>query len=223
MSDVEIKQFMEKNHPQFKDNLTLGKLLYQKAMNKNPVVRKMGSPFEVKIKEINTLKAGTKVAIRGLIAEIEQKTYVGCTECRKKVCDHNKGTKDIIVSNLLIGDDTEMIWASVFELNPSITVGQEVEVVGNIKEWNREKSVSAFEVKPVEKTVVPTTTPVAKPEKGSKEDKIRRVVAFVEGSEKASLDMIEAMCEGEGIRISDIESYVNINSLEGYVYSKKGN
>ena len=218
MSDVEVKVFMEKEYPKYKDNMTLGRFLYQKSQGKNSVVRALGSPFEVKIKEIKTLPSKSKVVFRGLVAEIQLQTYLGCPECRKRLCDHGKGSKEIIISKLLIGDDTDMIWSSVFEMDGGVTEGCVVEVVGVVREWNKERDVSIYEIRVVDEAKVLEVKPV----KGSDEDKVARIVKFIDTSLRAKLDMVLLMCENEGVSFDLVKKCVDVNYDVGEVFSRKG-
>jgi hypothetical protein len=134
--DAKVRKWMEQNYPMYKENLVLGRLLYAKAMNRNPIIRKVAGekPVEVQIKEIKSMKIKDRVCVKGVVVEVKESTYEGCAVCKKSVsknCGCGKGTKIYRVVSFLIGDDTSMIWASGFDL-PQMSVGNEVQIVGTV-------------------------------------------------------------------------------------------
>jgi RecG-like helicase len=221
MSEVDkavVMEWAKLNYPNVTGNYVLCELLYLKAMNKNPVVRAMNSPFEVKIKEIRGLIAKTKVAFKGLVAESQIETYDGCPECKRKNCSHGKEAVVLSITKMLIGDDSDMIWVSFFEMKNVIKDGTEVEVIGVVKDWNSEKSVSGFELKVAEKKAVPVVEAKPVVSKGSKEDKINRIVQFVEGSRKVTLQMFKTMVQNEGLDFNEVAKLVVVDVPSNAVY-----
>ena len=219
VSDAEIAKFLAEKYPQVKNNIKFGRMLYDKAMNKNAVIRSMGTPFEIQIKEIRGLTAKSKVAFKGIVAEVQKDSYKGCPECRKKICkDHDKTPVDIVITRMLIGDDSDMIWVSAFGLSDDVKDGMEVTVVGSVKEWNGERSVGAFEVKPV--AVVASKPVEVKPSvaKGSVEEKTKQIVDFVESSQRVALNVFKSMVDGNGLNYDDVAKLVTVDVKHGVVY-----
>jgi hypothetical protein len=216
--NTEILKWAEKDATASKylDNHKLVELLYQKAMNISPVVRVMNNPNEIKLSELKALVPRTKVAFRGLVAEIQKDTYQGCSKCKKKVCQCGVSLVDVVVTRLLIGDETDMVWATGFGLDDTVHEKDVVDVVGAVKEWKNEKSVNIFEIKLAPKQEAPVA--VVAPVKGSKEEKVNRLVSFVESSGSVQLPMFRTMVQGEGLQMSDVDKMVIVDVKSNAVF-----
>lgn len=224
ITDAEVIKFMEQNYPDLKNNLKLAKLMYQRQKLKSPVSGLLNSPFEVKIKEIKTLADKSRVAFTGIVAEIEKKTYEGCPSCKRRVCEHGLAPIEYTVYNILIGDDEDMVACSAFDTLNGVTEGTRVNIVGGVKIYREERSVAIYEMKKAEEKPKPVVQQAQQQTTGN--TKADKIIQFIGESAKAgmpcSLNMVDAMCEGEGISFKDIQGSVIVDTVNRRVLPKEG-
>ena len=202
LSENEIREWMEKNYPRYKDNIELGKILYSKEVLKKDYVESTRDD-RVTIAELKNRNAGERVKVSGIVAKVSEFTYLGCPICKKKNCElHDEGEVEIKMTSFLLGDNTGTVWCSGSSLGYVPKEGEEVTVVGKTRKYKGSMELSVFSIEP-DKT-------------GAKDD----IVNFIDKSGKVKYSVYEAMCQKKGI---NPEELINEGRLvkDGSVVMKK--
>jgi len=210
VSDSEIVEWM-KSHPKYSKyagNLKLGRILYQREHG--GVVREGQKAAVLKtVAEAKKLPAGSRVTIRGIVADAGRETrYEGCAVCRRKNCSNpnHEGRRTYVFSSYLFGDDTDMMW--VISIDLRLPVGMELELTGTLKEWNGEKELSI--------TRAATTNGVSLE---SLLDAVQEITNTKNGVLKRA--DAEAICNERGVKLEDLKGFGLVED-NGLVWFKEG-
>ena len=131
-SEEELKKWAkEHGYEDYAENIELIKILYAKDELKTKI--KKGEKLPIKIIDIPK-KVGETVTVRGIVAQIEEYSYMGCPRCGRKNCDvHMMKPEMITIQNFLVGDDTGMVWCTVRAGRFDFKEKDEVIVTGKTK------------------------------------------------------------------------------------------
>lgn len=204
MSDEEIMKWMRENYPQYADNIELARALYNRIVKKKRYGRN-GSPEEgrILIGEIDT--SGIWVRIKGVVVEKKESHYVGCAVCRKKKCkEHHAGTRRYTFTNVLVGDESGMIWCAYPDALDA-EVGDEVIVNGRTKIWKNNIEIMANEIEVIMNE--------------EEKERIEDILGFIKSSGRVKEEVIRKMCETARVRFAKLMARDEISlGDEGWIY-----
>jgi hypothetical protein len=215
IDDEEVIKFMEKNYPQYKDNIVLGRLLYAKYTGR--IVPSDRHEYdEVKISKIGEELEGAHVKFRGIIATAERYEYLACPKCLKKNCscgvpDEQKIRRLRIRG--VVGDETDCVDYTYFVgLDANLEVGKEYMVYAYVKkQYDGDGNVVYVAGKPVYEVIIQRVEPI---ENNAVKDKdVEQIIEFVRRAKKVKVDIVKNMCRKFGV---DFEK-LRLKEVDGYV------
>ena len=158
-SEEEIRAFMEKYYPEYKDNLDLGRILYKRFARRKKNSNRF-NPSRYAPSSLYQASPGMRVVVEGAVIEVsEPYHYEGCAVCKRKNCNNpnhrgrrewssmgfrfNDGSvnEDVYVGFVIpVEDEVQYDW-----LKP----GAIVRVYGYVKEYKGRKEIRADRIEKI--------------------------------------------------------------------------
>jgi hypothetical protein len=190
--DEVILAWMEKNYPEQKDNLELARILYKKMVKKEKFEQRKNEPRT--IRKIAELEVGQRDTIRGIVAEVDYRSYIGCAKCKRKVCEHGEPQVQYQVLSALIGDETGNIWISKIAENvEQLDVGDEVEVYGLTKMFKDNLEMMVNNLRVLEKA------------------RIKEIKTFLAQAGTVKNSIMESLLTEHGVSKAELEQFADYN------------
>ena len=218
--DRKVLEFMEKNYPQYKDNLALGRLLYAKHLGR--VARSVGGGeiLKVKIKDINPSIVGSTVEVVGLLGHVEKYVFKRCPKCWRKDCVCNPKVDegrfiDAVRLRMVVGDETgniDVLYFPNVSGNHDFEVGREVVVRGRVKFFYDREDSDRIEI------LASNVSYVEPKNNGVEGEGLSIVLDFVRKAKKVSVDIVKKLCEKHGVNPELVYNVFEVR--DGYVVAE---
>lgn len=220
-TDQEVREFMEKYYPEYKDNLELGRILLKRR--RGNYVASVGYR-KVKVGDIPNMKAGDKVELEGVIVQkIKEYTYEGCAVCKKKVCYEHSGKKKYTNYTFIFSDGSGEVSISLLGKEKGFSDFSDGDIVkirgkiGNGRGYN-EVVVDSYDV--VRKVKIVDDISTSNSESKGRAEIVMDIVNFVRDTGGVKKDVVVRMFAKKGLEFRDYSDLFKEYVESGVVYLK---
>ena len=217
VSDKELMEWAEKYYPEFKHNLKLIRLLWERLQGRGVEIEQGGFVE----KKINELEEGELVEVVGVVVRfLRSYKYEGCKTCFRKAC-YEHGERGTIIRNAYeIGDDTGFVRIvmprKVDDDSLELKVGQVVCVRGKVSRWNDVLEINVYEyeiLRDAPKVEEESKSAITKEEE-DKEAQVLRILRNLKSVKDMEKDVFVRYIERKGFKWEDFEPYVKVEVRE---------